>query len=240
MAKHQTLTAAAVTCALQALGDKKIAVHSQRFFKTGPGDYGEGDVFIGVRVPVVRAQVKAFRALPQAEVEKLLHSKYHEVRLCAVLLMVEQFQRRDESVKKSIYDLYIRSAEFVNNWDLVDCSAYKIVGPWLESRDRKPLYKLAKSKNLWEKRIAIMSTLHFIRHKDFVDCLQIAELLLHDEHDLIHKAVGWMLREVGNRNKKAEQGFLKERYSSMPRTMLRYAIEKFPKPERDRYLTGKI
>ncbi|MEM7209744.1 MAG: DNA alkylation repair protein [Pseudomonadota bacterium] len=240
MSDQKRVTAASITKALRALGDGKIAEHSQRFFKTGKGQYGEGDVFIGVRVPAVRALVRESRNISLTETEKLLKSKYHEVRLCAALLLVELFQRGDEPQKKSVVELYLRSTCHLNNWDIVDCSAHKVVGPWLENRSRKTLYKFAKSQHLWERRIAIMSTFHFIYQNDFSDTLAIADILLHDSHDLIHKAVGWMLREVGKRDKKIEKNFLKTRYQTMPRTMLRYAIEKFPESERQRYLSGRI
>lgn len=233
-------TANAVKKLLRALGDKDVARKSKRFFKSGSGDYGEGDKFIGIRVPIVRAQVKHFRTLTLVEVLKLLNSSYHEERLCAVFMLVDQYARGDQTKREEIYDAYLNNATQVNNWDLVDSSAHKIVGPWLEKRSRKPLYELAQSTNLWERRIAIMSTYHFIRLKDFEDTLTIADILLNDEHDLIHKAVGWMLREVGNRDRQQEVDFLQSRYKGMPRTMLRYAIEKFPAAERKQYLSGQV
>ena len=230
------LTAAALQRQLKALGDADTARHSQRFFKTGPGEYGEGDVFVGVRVPVVRKLAKQFSELSLDQVTKALASPLHEVRLCALIILVGQFSRGGEAEQGRIYRLYLDSTQRINNWDLVDASAHKIVGPWLARRPRKPLYKLARSNNLWERRIAIMSTFHFIRQSDFDETLAIAELLLADGEDLIHKAVGWMLREVGNRDRKTELGFLNEHGSKMPRTMLRYAIEKFPEADRQRFL----
>ena len=208
----------------------------QWFFKTGKGEYGEGDVFAGVTVPNIRKVAKEFKELPFKEVELLLHSKIHEERLCAVLMLVEQFQTEDVIEQKKIYNLYLKNAKYINNWDLVDLSAPKIAGVYLLDRDRKILYKLARSKNLWEKRIAILSTHAFIRGGQFKDTLKISEILLNDKHDLMHKAVGWMLREVGNRNREVEEKFLKKYYKRMPRTMLRYAIEKFPEKLRQKYL----
>jgi 3-methyladenine DNA glycosylase AlkD len=153
---------------------------------------------------------------------------------------VEKFSKNNDNDKKKIYDFYLKNTAYINNWDLVDLSAYKIVGPYLETRSRKPLYKLAKSKSLWERRISILSLFHMIKNNDFKDALEISELLLNNKEDLMHKAVGWMLREIGNRNRKTEEVFLKKHYKEMPRTMLRYAIEKFPEPLRKRYLLGKI
>ena len=240
MSKPELITASVVKRNLRELADADIAEHSQRFFKTGKGDYGEGDRFLGLRVPVIRAQVKKYKRISLDEICKLLKSHYHEERLCAVFMLVDQFARGDEAAQNAIYQRYLQGVEYINNWDLVDSSAHKIVGPWLETRSRKPLYKLAESKDLWERRIAMMSTYHFIRRNDFDEALTIAEKLLGDNHDLIHKAVGWMLREIGNRDKQCEIRFLKTHYQSMPRTMLRYAIEKFPNTERKRYLTGVV
>ncbi len=210
------------------------------FFRTGKGEYGEGDKFLGVTVPNVRKVAKQFKELSQVQIHKLLASKWHEERMLALVILVDQFQRGDATRQKEVYDYYLASTAHVNNWDLVDVSAHKIVGPYLVARSRKPLYRLARSKNLWEKRIAMIATLHFIKNDDFADALAVADILKDDSHDLIHKAVGWMLREVGNRDRKTEETFLKPRYRSMPRTMLRYAIEKFPDPLRKRYLEGRI
>ena len=225
---------------LLALGDAAIAEHSTRFFKAGPGEYGEGDRFLGIRVPVLRAQVKKYRGVPLKAVLSLLKSKWHEERLFAVLLLVQEYNRGSEEQKNAIYDAYLAQRRYVNNWDIVDSSAHLIVGPHLEDAKRDILYELAKSEGLWDRRIAMMSTYHFIRQKDFKDALRIAHLLRNDEHDLIHKAVGWMLREIGNRDREAEEKFLLKHYKKMPRTMLRYAIEKFPEARRRAYLNGSI
>ena len=234
------MTAKAIQKRLKALGSKKIAATSQRFFKTGPGEYGEGDKFIGIRVPVLRKLIKDYLDLPIKEIILLLQSPVHEERLFALLLLVQISSKADEALKKSIYELYLKSTEFINNWDLVDSSAEHIVGAYLKDKSRAPLYRLAKSTDLWERRIAIMATFHFIKQKDFSDTLKIAKILLFDRHDLIHKAVGWMLREIGKRDLCAEEEFLKQHYKNMPRTMLRYAIEKFPEPKRKKYLHGKV
>ncbi len=225
---------------LRSLSDPDIAEHSQRFFKTGKGEYGEGDIFLGIRVPVLRKQVAKFRAVPLEEAEKLLHSSYHEARLFALLLLVAKYQKGSEADKEAIYHLYMQNSTLINNWDLVDSSAPYIVGDYLLERDKTVLYAFARSENLWERRIAMMGTFGFIRNGRFETALEIADLLLADTHDLIHKAVGWMLREIGNRNGEAERAFLKGRYKRMPRTMLRYAIEKFPEAERKRYLRGEV
>jgi len=212
----------------------------QRFFKTGKGEYAEGDVFLGVTVPETRRIAKKFSHLSLAELQKSLESKYHEERLAALLVLVEKFQKSQEFERKRIFDFYLKNARFVNNWDLVDLTAPKISGEFLIGKDKKLLYSLAKSENLWKRRIAIISTFSFIRKKDFEDCLKISGLLLSDRQDLIHKAVGWMLREVGKKDKKALQSFLEENYRLMPRTMLRYAIERFPEKERKAFLKGKV
>ena len=225
---------------LKKLGNPEHAVISQRFFKTGAGEYGEGDVFIGIRVPVLRKLVKEFNDLPAREVEILLRSPIHEERLLAILLFVRIFKEGDDGVKKDIYELYLKSTEFINNWDLVDVSAEHIVGAYLLNKNKRPLYRLARSKNLWDRRIAIMATFHFVKRRQFSETIKISSILLADRHDLIHKACGWMLREIGKRDRKTEEAFLKERYKKMPRTMLRYAIEKFPEEKRQRYLKGSI
>ena len=225
---------------LRDLADPVIAEHSQRFFKTGKGEYGEGDQFLGIRVPALRKQVKKYQATSLPDVKKLLMSPFHEERLFALLLLVHKFSQGNDAEKTTIYQLYLDHTQYINNWDLVDSSAYKIVGVYLETRDRQILYQLAQSCNLWERRIAIMSTFQFIRNDQFDDTLQLSELLLNDSEDLIHKAVGWMLREIGKRDVATEKAFLKTHYKTMPRTMLRYAIEKFPKQERQQYLTGVV
>ena len=233
-------TAKQVQADFRALGDPDTAAHSARFFKTGKGEYGEGDRFIGIRVPETRRFARRHRDLKPRAVDALLKSKYHEERLLAVLILVAQYERGDADERARVFDKYVSMRGFVNNWDLVDSSAHKIVGPQLMAGDRSLLHELAESGNLWDRRIAIMSTYHFIREGDFDDTLQIAEVLLDDEEDLIHKAVGWMLREVGNRDRNAEEAFLRKHYRDMPRTMLRYAIEKFPERRRKAYLNGTV
>jgi len=229
-----------ITNRLMALGNKEQAAVSQRFFKTGPGQYGEGDIFIGIKVPVLRTVAKEYLDITLKDLQKILASKYHEARLLALLVMAGQFSKGDHQQKKIIYELYLKNTRFINNWDLVDASAHHIVGPYLMDKNRAPLYRLAQSDLLWERRIAIMSTFHYIKNHEFNDTLKIAEMLLSDPEDLIHKAVGWMLREIGKRRLQSEEAFLKKRYQNMPRTMLRYAIEKFPEPKRQRYLKGRI
>ena len=225
---------------LLQLANEQIAEHSQRFFKTGKGEYGEGDIFLGIRVPLLRKLVKKYRGISITEVRKLLHSKFHEERLLAVLMLVQLFKSGDESVQKQVYDLYLENTEFINNWDIVDISASNIVGAHLYEKDKAPLYDLVQSKNLWERRISIISTFYFIRQNEFDDTLKLAKILLNDKEDLIHKAVGWMLREVGKREIEFEEEFLQEHYKIMPRTMLRYAIEKFPETSRKMYLRGEV
>ena len=225
---------------LHKLGNDQDARQLQRYFKTGPGEYGEGDVFIGVRVPAVRKLARQYRDTPVSTAQKLLSSKIHEERLLALILLIAHFKNADNTGKKSIYTFYLNHTKYINNWDLVDISAGKIIGAYLFERNRRPLKKLVKSANLWERRIAIMSTGYFISHNDYVDTLLLAKILLKDEEDLIHKAVGWMLREVGKRDRKTEEQFLQQHYHAMPRTMLCYAIEKFPESRRRRYLEGKV
>ena len=225
---------------LKGFADAEVAEQSQRFFKTAEGEYGFGDKFLGVRVPVIRQAVKKFETTPFIVAERLLRSAYHEVRLYALLLLVFQFTKSSVDEQNEIYDLYLRNTRYVNNWDLVDSSAHPIVGAYLENKDRSILYDLAKSRSLWERRIAIMSTFYFIKNNQFGDTLHISEQLLSDQEDLIHKAVGWMLREVGKRDLAIEVAFLKAHYQNMPRTMLRYAIEKFSEEKRDKYLRGQV
>lgn len=233
-------TAAQLKKELRGLGDAGIAKHSSRFFKTGEGEYGAGDHFLGIRVPVIRKAVARHRDARLTSVLSLLRSKYHEERLFAVLSLVDRYKRADDGLKRSIFEHYLQNLRYINNWDLVDSSAHLIIGPQLQESSRELLYALARSDDLWERRISIMSTYHFIRRNDFDDTLAIAEQLLHDGEDLIHKAVGWMLREVGNRDRKIEEHFLRTHYHNMPRTMLRYAIEKFPERKRKAYLNGRI
>jgi len=225
---------------LHSLANSEIAEHSQRFFKTAEGEYGFGDKFLGIRVPVIRQAVKKFKTTPLSVAEKLLKSEYHEVRLYALLLLVFRFSKSSVDEQDEIYHLYLSNTQYVNNWDLVDSSAHHIVGAYLENKDRSVLYDLSKSNLLWERRIAIMSTFYFIKKNQFGDTLRISEQLLSDQEDLIHKAVGWMLREVGKQDLAIAVAFLKTHYQKMPRTMLRYAIEKFSKEERQKYLSGKV
>lgn len=225
---------------IRQLADPAIATQTQRFFKTGTGEYGEGDQFLGIRVPVLREQAKTFQDTPLNEVQKLLESPFHEERLCALLILVRKFTKGSPEEQAHICIFYLNNTQHINNWDLVDLSAYKIVGPYLKDKDRSPLYLLAQSDNLWERRIAIISTFHFIRNHQFDDALAISEQLLNDPEDLIHKAVGWMLREIGKRDLATEEAFLRDHYQQMPRTMLHYAIEKFPELKRKQYLNGTV
>lgn len=234
------MTVNAIREKLYALADREKAEGLQRFFKTGPGEYAEGDRFIGVRVPQIRQLVKRYSDTPLADIKQLLHSAIHEERLLALLLMVQHYQRGDNALRQTLYRLYLASTDVINNWDLVDVAAEHIIGSWLFTRSRRPLYKLARSPSLWERRIAIMATFHFIKQGEFEETLKLAALLCDDSHDLIHKAVGWMLREVGKRDRQVEEAFLQQHYTAMPRTMLRYAIEKFPEPLRQAYLNGTI
>ena len=224
---------------LTSLKNADIAAQSQCYFKTGPGEYGYGDKFLGIRVPVLRKNLKLARVLPVKEIEKLLQSEYHEIRLFALLLMVYRYQH-NQSERESLYQLYLSNLNSINNWDLVDSSAHKIISPHIENSDRALLYQLVRSDNLWSRRIAIISTLHFIAQADYDDALQLAELLLDDTEDLLHKATGWVLREVGKKDLEREVEFLNLHYKNMPRTMLRYAIEKFPDTIRQQYLKGQI
>ncbi len=224
---------------LRELSDSDIAAHSLRFFKTGKGEYGEGDRFLGIRVPTIRECVREYRAISLEDTTELLNSPFHEARLLALLILVAKYASANVNTEQeAVYRAYLGNSEFINSWDLVDCSAEHIVGAHLFLRDRKPIYRLVRSKSLWERRIGIISTFHFIKKKDFPDTLECARLLLNDKEDLIHKAAGWMLREVGKRDRNAEEKFLERHYRHMPRTMLRYAIERFPEKERLAYLHG--
>ena len=233
-----------IRAALEEEADADKAQHHQRFFKTGPGGYGEGDRFIGVTLPVQRRIAKKYRNAPAGELAKLLGSEIHEHRQTALLIMVESYKLKKASAerRRELVQLYLDNLDSVNNWDLVDSSAHYILGPWMlaEPEQRQLLYKLARSENLWHQRIAILTTFAFIRSSQYEDTFKIADLLLKHPHDLIHKAVGWMLREVGNRDRAAEEEYLRPRYNSMPRTMLRYSIEKFPEELRQSYLQGQI
>lgn len=230
------MTLAALRKELRAAANPEQALVARSFFKTARGQYGEGDEFLGIRVPVLRRLVRKYEALSLGDIEKLLDSRWHEERIAGLLILVRRHERGDEAEREAIYALYFRKLDRVNNWDLVDCSAPYIAGAHLRDRDRGPLYRLAKSQSLWERRIAMIATQHYIRQGDFRDALAIAALLLDDKHDLIHKAAGWMLREIGNRDRAAEERFLRKHAARMPRTMLRYAIEKFPPALRRAYL----
>ncbi len=234
------MTSAQIQKRLRSFARSEKAALLQRFFKTGPGQYGEGDKFLGVMVPQARRVVQEFHDAPLAEVVKLLSSPWHEDRLCALLLLVDQFERGDDPLRKKIYTLYLKNTRHINNWDLVDLSAPKIVGPYLEGRSRTLLYRFVRSKNLWERRIAILATFPYIRRCDFTEALSLSEKLLADEEDLMHKAVGWMLREVGKKDVSVLEGFLRKHYQRIPRTTLRYAIERFPEAKRKRYLRNEI
>ncbi len=225
---------------LRNYASKEKASALRGFFKTGPGQYGEGDLFLGVVVPNIRKVARECREAPLGEITKLLSSAYHEERLLALLMLVDRFSKGDDATREKIYGLYLKNIRHINNWDLVDLTAPNIVGAYLSDKSRKPLYAFAKSRDLWKRRISIMATFLFIKQKDFSDTLKIAAMLLSDDHDLIHKAVGWMLREVGKRDLRVEEQFLKRYYKTMPRTMLRYAIERFPEAERKGYLNGKV
>lgn len=230
--------------ALRSQANKEKAIILQKFFKTGKGEYAEGDVFLGLTVPQTRATIKSFYELSLHDLETILHSKFHEERLAALLILVHQFEKQSVR-RKEIFKFYLSNTQFINNWDLVDASAHYIVGRFIFQEGKKRpslislLTKLAYSKNLWERRIAIVSTFYFIKNERFDETLQIASLLLNDEHDLIHKAVGWMLREVGKRDISVLKTFLKKHHKTMPRTMLRYTIERFPEKERKAYLKGE-
>jgi len=234
------MLASAVVSRLRELGDPDIAAHSQRFFKTGPGEYGEGDRFLGIRMPVLRGEAKRLGGLSLAQCLKLLRSPFHEARLLALLLLARRFEQGDEEERDTLFRHYLEHTAYINNWDLVDSSAPAIVGGHLARRDRSPLDRLAASPDLWERRIAVLACLHFIRQDDFRDALRLCAALLRDPEDLIHKATGWMLREIGKRDGAAARAFLERHSRRMPRTMLRYAIEKFPPGERQRYLKGAV
>ena len=226
--------------AMLARADESQVAGLSRFFKTGPGQYGEGDKFLGIKVPVTREVVKqCWRETSMQDLEECIANEYHEIRLAALLALVEIFAhaKKDPGLQQACIDFYLSHTDRINNWDLVDLSCYPLLGVWLLDRDRSLLYDLARDgKTLWEQRIGIVSTMTFIRHGQLQDTFAIADILLHHPHDLIHKAVGWLLREAGKRDKEALTAYLEPRYRTMPRTMLRYAIEKFPEAERRQYL----
>lgn len=231
---------AALRKELRGYGNKKRAARSQRFFKTGPGEYGEGDVFLGIAVPVLRKLSRSHSQLALDELGMLMASPYHEERGLALLILVRKSEGAGEPERRRYYQFYVRHLRHINSWDLIDCSAEHIIGRYLLERDKEPLYRWARSRNLWERRIAVMATFHFIKRGRFGETLKIARMLLNDEEDLIHKAVGWMLREIGKRDLAREESFLRKYYRRMPRTMLRYAIERFPGRTRKAYLKGRI
>ncbi len=222
--------------ALHSLANPDKAVFLQRFFKTGPGEYGEGDCFLGITVPEIRKLVKKHQALSHQDVIRLLKSKWHEQRLFALLIWVEHFQKGSAEEQARIVEDYLAHSEWINNWDLVDCSAHKIVGPYYFGKSKSVQKQLAKSELLWDRRIAVVSTYYEIRHQEFGLILGLAKTLLKDSEDLMHKAVGWMLREMGKQDQSVLEVFLEEHVTQMPRTMLRYAIEKLPEKKRKAYL----
>ena len=225
---------------LRAEADADDAIHLQRFFKTGPGEYGAGDRFLGIRVPVLRRLARDYRSLSTDDALALLQSRWHEERLLGLILLVGIYQRGEGAHKQAVYDAYLAHTRHINNWDLVDASAEHIVGPHVIPDKLEVLERLARSPDLWERRIAMLATFHGIKQGQFAPALRVATLLLDDRHDLIHKAVGWMLREIGKRDRAVEQAFLREHHEVLPRTALRYAIEHFPERERRRYLAGSI
>lgn len=235
------MSASEIISDLQALGSPAKAAHLSHFFKTGKGEYGEGDLFIGITVPEQRSIAKKYRDTDFTILRELIHSPFHEVRLTALLILVGQFEKnRNESFRKNCVNFYLTNTRYINNWDLVDLSCYKLLGVWLEDKERDILYKLAASDLLWEQRISIVSCMHFVRKGDYKDCMALADLLIHHSHDLMHKAVGWLLRETGKKDRNTLKTFLQTRYQDMPRTMLRYAIEHFPEEERKKYLRNAI
>jgi 3-methyladenine DNA glycosylase AlkD len=232
------MTARAIQEHLRRLGSPEAAAGAARFFKTGAGQYGEGDIFLGLGAAVMHRLAKDHRGLPIDELVVLLQSPIHEDRMLALLIMVRQFAKGDSSGRRALYELYLANTAYINNWDLVDASAREVVGGYLADRSRRPLDRLAASSSLWERRISIVATHYFIRGGEFADTLRVAERLLGDREDLIHKAVGWMLREVGKKHQPILESFLKRHGRVMPRTALRYAIERFPAELRRAYLDG--
>jgi 3-methyladenine DNA glycosylase AlkD len=221
---------------LYKIADKEKAIHLSRFFKTGKGEYGEGDIFIGIRVPDQRIIAKRFPDTALSEIEKLLDDPVHEFRLTALLILIELYKKADEEEKDKIVKFYLKKTSGINNWDLVDLSAPQIIGDYFYSRNRDKLYQLVKSTHLWEQRIAVVSTYYFIKRKDFNEILAFSEMLLEHKHDLIHKATGWMLREAGKMDINVLKKFLDKYHKTMPRTMLRYSIEKLDNSERQKYM----
>jgi 3-methyladenine DNA glycosylase AlkD len=234
------ITIARVQEQLRSLANPDDAVFLQRFFKTGPGEYGEGDNFLGIRVPAIRKLAREHRDLPHGATLELLRSHWHEERLLALIILVNAYTRGDAAEREEIYRSYLANTPLINNWDLVDASAAGIVGAHLWPDDVAPLVVLAGSESLWERRIAIVATFHFTKLGSFEPTLAISELLLRDRHDLIHKATGWMLREVGKRDQEILERFLRKHCREMPRTTLRYAIERFPQALRAVYMSGRL
>lgn len=230
------MSASAIKKRLREHSSKEKAAILQRFFKTGPGEYAQGDIFIGVVVPDTRKIVKEYLNITVSEVQKLLRSPVHEERLAALLILVSQFNSANRKTQNKIYDFYLRNAQYINNWDLVDLTAHHIIGGFLKGRGKYMLRELAKSKNLWKRRMSIVATYYYIRENDFKQTLEISDMLIGDKEDLIHKAVGWMLREVGKRDPRKLESYLNKRIQSLPRTTLRYAIERFPESKRKSYL----
>jgi 3-methyladenine DNA glycosylase AlkD len=235
-----TPTLAALRKELYAAANPVDARFLQGFFKTAPGQYGAGDKFLGLRVGTLRRLVRAYPDLEDSHALEMLASSWHEERLLALLFLVDKYRRGDSSVRAKLHRAYLSNTRYINNWDLVDASAQYIVGPHVDVGNIGLLERLARSHDIWERRIAIVSTFHFIRAGEFRPTLKIAKLLVNDPHDLIHKAVGWMLREVGKRDRSAEDAFLSRHYRKMPRTMLRYAIERHPERVRKQYLKGTL
>ncbi len=225
---------------LESLGDASRVAILQRFFKTGPGEYGAGDRFRGIRVPILRGLAKKYQELSLADAQHLLQSTFHEDRLLVWLILIRQYYQGDQGSRDQLHRFYLEHTRLVNNWDLVDASAPHLLGHYLEDRPKDILTRLAASGNLWERRMAIVATMHFIKRQDFNETLRIARLLLSDREDLIHKAVGWMLREVEKRQTAVAEAFLRKHYRNMPRTMLRYAIERLPEARRQAYLKGTV
>tara|TARA_B100001250_G_scaffold407143_1_gene427421 strand:+ start:1742 stop:2440 length:699 start_codon:yes stop_codon:yes gene_type:complete len=226
---------------IRKLADEGIAKHSLRFFKTDKGEYGYGDIFLGVRAPKIRLIAKKHIDISLADMKILIKSKYHEERFLGLIILMNKYSKtKDNETRNQLYNIYVSSFKYINNWDLVDVTCAHVIGKHLMDKDRSILYTWAKSEDLWTKRIAIVSTHCFIRKNELQETFKIAEILLNDEHDLIHKAVGWMLREAGKRDLEKEEIFLKKYYNIMPRTMLRYAIERFPESKRQKYLKGTI
>jgi len=234
------MTGAALKRELKAAGTPGRAAGAARYFKTGPGEYGEGDVFLGVTTPALRKIEARYRTLGLDELQLLLQAKEHEVRIAALEILVHRHKRGDPALRRQILKMYLRNTRYINNWDLVDCSCREIVGGHLKTGSRKLLAKLAKSKSLWERRIAMVSTMALVWDGEFDDALRVAEMLLDDRHDLVHKATGWVLRELGDEDRAALVSFLRKHYARVPRTALRYAIEHFSPEDRKKMLAGEF